>query len=35
VVGELRIEQVPGDHESCLAADAGALADQLRASVTT
>jgi thioesterase domain-containing protein len=33
VVDFLRIEVVPGDHESCLAAEARALAGRLRASV--
>jgi thioesterase domain-containing protein len=33
VVDELRVELVPGDHESCLVADAPALAARLRASV--
>jgi hypothetical protein len=34
VIDDLRIELVPGDHESCLVAEAAALADRLRASVT-
>jgi hypothetical protein len=34
VVGAFRVDLVPGDHESCLAAEAGALADRLRACLT-
>ncbi len=34
VVGALRVDLVPGDHESCLVAEAGALADRLRACLT-
>jgi thioesterase domain-containing protein len=33
VVDDLRIALVPGDHESCLVAEAAALADRLRAAV--
>jgi thioesterase domain-containing protein/acyl carrier protein len=34
VIDELRVEVVPGDHESCLVAEAAALAERLRAAVT-
>jgi thioesterase domain-containing protein len=34
VVDDLRVEVVPGDHESCLVAEAAALAERLRAAVT-
>jgi thioesterase domain-containing protein/acyl carrier protein len=34
VIHDLRLELVPGDHESCLVAEAAALADRLRAAMT-